>query len=503
MLAVCAQARAAPVTPISEEEIEEREELQPVEESPRDLHWGFAFAEAGVLVGILEAFYWSDKEANSFDFQYNADTRNLKARFWTFEAWSLDDNYFNTNAWRHTAQGGLNYLFARSNGFSSIQSYVFSLAMSAAWEFFGEYKEEVSINDLIVTPRSGAIVAESVWQLGVFFLRGEQNWFNRIAGNALTLGREGLDSWRGKTTFHSPRTNSLGFDTDLKHRFSVSLLGGARTEAGESRGIFRIGVDTELILIPGFDRPGRQRELRTAPSFTQIHVEGTQDDQELIDFRAFARAAVTAWHRKRIKRNRDGWNLIYGLSSAYEYGHHESKGYSTLRTRDRVAIAHLLGPTLDLTVQRAGFRARGVVDIYANFGLLRSHAMDAHLDEVPDEEVRSTITRDGYYHALGLTGRLRLEASYSGVAAGVDYQRDHFKSVQGIDRHQEDLVDDYPLYDERAEGGVWARYGFAIHPDLGLEIQLAAEFRDRSGRVKSTETESREYRYLGGVQFAF
>lgn len=505
-VALCSPAHADPQVNTPEEDDDPilPEVLHPVEQSPRDLHWGRMFAEAAVLFGIAETVYWVDKDANSFDFKYNLDWHNLRERFITFRAWSLDDNYFNTNGWRHSAQGGLNYLFARSNGFSSVQSYVVSLGLSAAWEFFGEFKEEVSFNDLVMTPRSGAVVGEAFWQMGVFFLRGDPNWFNRIAGNAFSGGRGVFDWIDGKRVFHSENTNSLGFDSDITHRFELSLVAGTQRASGQpSEGIGRVALETELIMIPNFDRPGRGRQLRTAPSFTQMHVEATRNEKEIVDFRALARAAVTMWHRKNIAEDGDGWNLLYGLSSAYEYGFHASATRNTKKTRDRVAIAHLLGPTLDLTLRHRGLRMRAIVDVYANFGLVRSLAMDDHRDLFPDDEVRSTIARDNYYHAIGLTGAARLQLAYGPAAAGIAYQRDHFKSVQGIDRHQEDLVEDFPLFDERGEGRVWARYGLCLSRDLVLELELSAELRDRSGHVKETERSEEERRYLAGVQLAF
>ena len=481
----------------------DREELHPVEESPRDLHWGRMLAEAGLLVVALEIPYWLDKEANSFDFQYVADWRNFKERFITLGAWSLDDNYFNTNGWRHTAQGGLNYLFARSNGFSSIQSYVVSLTASAAWEFFGEYREEVSINDLIMTPRSGAVVGETVWQLGTFFLRGDRNPVNQVLGNALTGGRGILDWFDGKPAYHARDTSRLGFDTSLLHRFEASFVGGVQRESSAHKGVFRFGLETEVISIPGFDRPGRTRELRTAPSFTQIRVEATHDDEQYIDFRAFARAAVTMWHRKNIDAHGDGWNLLYGLSSAYEYGFHATEERSDPHTRDRVALTHLLGPTVDLTMYDSDLRARVVFDVYADWGLVRSAAMDAHLALFPDEQVRSTISRDNYYHALGLTGRAHLEIAYRELGAGLEYQIDELRSVQGIDRHQADIIEDYTLYDAREEGRLWGRYHVGLGRDLRLEVELSAELRDRSGQVKSTARSEHERRYLAGIQLVF
>lgn len=506
LVAGCAHGQAAPAPPptiVVTPQRDVAEELAPIEESPRDLHWGRLAVEAAALFGIMEIHYWRKKEESRFDFEYVADWRNVKERFWTFEAWKLDDNFFNTNGWRHSAQGTLNYLFARSNGFSSIQSYVVSLALSATWELFGEFKEEVSLNDLIMTPRSGAVAGEALWQLGAFFLRGRPTLFNEIAGNTLTVGRGLFDRWDGKRTYHSPNTNSLGFDTDLYHRFAVWIVGGSQHESGSSKGIVRLGLDTEVILIPGFDRPGRGSRLRTAPSFTQIHVEATRDENEIADFRARARAAVTVWNKKNIAPNGDGWNLLYGLSSAYEYGSHASNARESARTRDRVAIAHLLGPTFDIVIRRSALTFRAIADVYANWGLLRNHAMDAHLAQFPDEEVRSTITRDNYYHALGLTGATSLRLAYGPLSTGLAYQRDHFKSVQGIDRHQADLVDDYPLYDQRGEGRVWLRYDFCVARDLSVELELAFERRDRSGQVKDTHTEADEQRYLAGAQLVF
>lgn len=484
----------------------EREELVPYDESPRDLRWKRLFAEAGLLFAIVETKYALDKDANKYDFEYGADWQNVRARFLTFEAWKLDDNFFNTNGWRHTGQGGLNYLFARSNGFSAVQSYVFSLAMSAAWEFFGEYKEEVSFNDLIVTPRSGAVTGEAVWQLGVFFLRGQDNLFNHIAGNVLTLGRGYWNQRDGKRSWHARSGSALGFDTAVPHRFVVSTAAGIREQTGApTQTIWRVALDTELLMIPGFARPGSDTQLRTTPSFSQIHAQFTRatNAKADVDFRAFARTAVTMWHRKSIADNGDGWNLLYGLSSAYEYGHHSSRDRDTKLTQDRIAVAHLLGPTVDLSVRNGRWSARAVFDAYADFGLLRNHALDTHREMFPDVEVRSTIVRDNYYHALGMTGMARLEASLDSFSAGATYQLNSFRSVQGLDRNQEDLVDDYSLFDQRREARLWARVGFSVGPDLRAELEVAAEQRHRSGRVKETEVADGEQRYFAGVQLAF
>ncbi|MBK9037313.1 MAG: DUF3943 domain-containing protein [Myxococcales bacterium] len=473
---------------------------------PRDRHWLRMLAADAVLFAAMEAYYWSDYDANKVDFAYAVDWRNVRARFVTLDAWRFDDNMFDVNAWRHPAQGATTYLLARSNGFSALEAYSVALVLSGAWELLGEFRETVSLNDLIMTPRAGAVIGESFSQLGVFFLRSDSNWFNLIAGNALSGGRGLLDSIDRKPRWRSRRLDSIGLDDTLWHRFRSYVAAGAQqaTGAADAQRILRVGLETEVIMIPDFERPGRATRLYKDSAFSRVQVEATWGEHVLTDFKARARAGVIAWHRKDISAaTGDGYNLIYGLASAYEYGFHASTGRAGPLTKDRLAIAHIIGPMVDVVVYRAGIRGRAAVDVLGNFGFVRNYAIDEHRRQVPDEVVRSTILRDNYHHAVGVTGRGGLAVGADGLEAGIEVQFDLFRSIQGADRYQEDIVDDYALLDSRSQGRFWVAYGAELRPDLVLEVELAIEARVRSGTVKATTQSDQEQRYLGGVRLGF
>lgn len=473
-----------------------------LQDGPRDRRWGRMLIEAAVLLGAMETHYWINKTENMFDFQYDADWHNVRERLITLQAWKLDDNYYETNAWRHPAQGGLSYLFARSNGFSALESYAVALTQSAAWELIGEFKEEVSVNDIILTPRAGSVLGEATWQLGLFFLRGERVWPYKIAGNLGTFGKGVWDYLDGRPRPRARTINPIGLPADVPHRFEASIAGARWSAGGEVRPLVRAAISTELVLIPDYDKPGREQRLYAAPAYSSIRVEAARDDLAITDFKLFVRTGITSWHRKDLKRS-SGYSILYSLGSAYEYSQHASPGRFTRRTRDQIAIGHIGGGTVDLTVRRPGVQVRAMADVYGDFALVRNHAIDAYREAHPDAYVRSTITRDNYHHALGLTARGQVVASRGGLRLGVAYQQDWFRSIQGLDRRQEDVMNDYALVDRRLEARAWMSYEFPLRPGLALGFEGAMEVRRRAGDVQGMTQSTSEQRQLVGVQLVF
>jgi Domain of unknown function (DUF3943) len=67
----------------------------------------------------------------------------------------------------------LYYLVARTNTLSIPASLLFAIAGSTLWELVGEFKEKVSINDMIVIPFAGMAIGEVFVQLGGFLTEGQ------------------------------------------------------------------------------------------------------------------------------------------------------------------------------------------------------------------------------------------------------------------------------------------------------------------------------------------
>src|SRR5690606_13913563 len=89
---------------------------------------------------------------------------------------------FPTNWITHPAAGIAYYTAARSNRLGVLPSFAMTFASSAIWEYVGEWKEEVALNDAIVTPVSGMSLAEPLLQIGALMHRSRQNAATRAFG---------------------------------------------------------------------------------------------------------------------------------------------------------------------------------------------------------------------------------------------------------------------------------------------------------------------------------
>ncbi|MDH4069855.1 MAG: DUF3943 domain-containing protein [Ignavibacteria bacterium] len=126
-------------------------------------HFGLAVAEVAILEFIPWALAryvrtWEHPEDNWA--RVDADTwwNNLS------KAWEYDGDNFLTNQFAHPYHGALFFNAARTNGYSFWESYPFSLAGSALWEFFGETFRP-AFNDWVATGTTGAFFGEGLYRV--------------------------------------------------------------------------------------------------------------------------------------------------------------------------------------------------------------------------------------------------------------------------------------------------------------------------------------------------
>lgn len=109
-------------------------------------------------------WYWTDRKRQVADW----DFPSIKQRF-TGDAWKYDSNPFPINwAW-HAYDGAQYHLFARGNDLSLLESMAYGIGTSVVWEFTVEFREQVSINDVILTSASGTAIGEYLHWLGRYF----------------------------------------------------------------------------------------------------------------------------------------------------------------------------------------------------------------------------------------------------------------------------------------------------------------------------------------------
>src|SRR3954465_5490381 len=102
----------------------------------------------------------------------------------TFKAWSFDASSFPTNFAAHPLAGTFYYTTARSNRSSPLESLGWASLASLTWEL-AEFPENVSLNDLVVTPVAGASIGESLVQMSRWLDRGPQSLSRRVLSGLL------------------------------------------------------------------------------------------------------------------------------------------------------------------------------------------------------------------------------------------------------------------------------------------------------------------------------
>jgi len=117
------------------------------------------------ILGIV--WYITNSEMNERDYRYKKiDKVWFTDRFITSKALRLDNNIEYVNVLFHPFAGTFYYLSARTSGYNPCVSLFSSFWESFFWEYIVEYKENPSINDLILTPFPALPIGEYVFGKG-------------------------------------------------------------------------------------------------------------------------------------------------------------------------------------------------------------------------------------------------------------------------------------------------------------------------------------------------
>lgn len=105
--------------------------------------------------------------------------KNLKRAFTTMPENDEDDWGFNYVG--HPIAGSLYYNSIRSQNATIFQSFLFSFAQSAIWEYVIEgMAEQPSLQDLIITPIFGTLLGEASHMATISMRRNGFNWIEKI-----------------------------------------------------------------------------------------------------------------------------------------------------------------------------------------------------------------------------------------------------------------------------------------------------------------------------------
>lgn len=422
----------------------------PPETQPR--HLRIALFESAIALVIPSVYYWSTREAAEIDYDLQWDWDSWKAKL-SFDAVRFDTNSWTLNAVRHPLMSVIQYEIGRTNGLGMFGSMLLATAHGVVWEFLVEYREYPSLNDLVVNAVTGLQIAEPLWQLGQLWRGGDLSPGDRVK-TALVSPFDAMHDLVGRRHRRWFRPRAWR---------SIDLFaGGLRRQLGDDRTHDEavLAGDVDLVndaryLAPGPQRgpirPGTWSRIRGA-----IRIGDVGGGTELLAVQLRSRTTLAGRHG----HDERGYGLAAALGTGFTY-----RRDRLADTFDHVAIAHLVGPQLQLSRRTPGLAVRWDAAGYGDFAMIDAHVFGGAPPFTPPPPYVSLLQAPGYYTALGVTGstRVRLDTGAWSLEGELDAHKAW--QIDGLDRVQQD---------ELPTGALYTAYGVS---DLRLYWRAQLGFR--------------------------
>ena len=450
-----------------------------------------AAGEALLLTGLGTAYYWLDPLSNATDWDDPTLGEKLSG-----EAVTFDNNLQSTNFILHPIAGATVYGFSRLSGLGVYASFGYGVASSLVWEYLLEWREMVSVNDLVFTSFGGVALGEFLFHMGEYASSAPWNtrFSNQLA--AYTLG--GPHKLHAGTQARYPTTDlppdSLGFSSAYWHRFALGYgFGAMQNDDRRSANVHAINLGAELVAMPGFLRPGDFEIGFDEGNFTEGGIRLLLDEDGLAEADGRVAAVLVGYFSNQFGPSEGSAKMI-GVSTELRY-------YDSWRLgrRDGFAFIHLPGPTVGLWARtdKIGVQARssGSVDFAAIYPV----AFEPWAARFGTAGLKSVLAKENYVYAFCGSTRNQVSASIGPFGLGGNADFALCRSIQGLDRTQALVSRDVPSTDLVLELGA-----FVSAPKLGpFELRLEADELRRRGSMGRVEAERVDRRISGALDYVF
>lgn len=470
-----------------------------VYESPQTpSYWRMLALQLAVLGGGL-TLYYKDRDLNSQDWEYSYNWPALKAKL-TGEAYSLDNNYFDTNVMAHSAAGALYYAGARSIRLTILESLLVAFSTSAVWEFLAEFREEVSINDLIVTPLSGLAIAETSIQLGTFFDRSCSTRANQVLGTVLMPFKTVNDQIDGAQPWRATYCDANGLTKRGEHRFEFGGGGALTFELQGPRsapqGSARVRIQAEVINLRNYGRAGHAWTTFADGNVTLLDAELTGASTGVSDLRLLARPILAGAHHRNLRRSSDqkltGTEFILGGGFGIEYSRHR---YGQQAPKNDpvfvLEVPSLFGRWRWLRQNdqvEAGLIAAGTFSEVGVFAMEEYSALNSR------DELATVASLHGYNHALGFALSPHVTWRKESLQLGIEARADRFFALPSFAGGTSG--NSVKTTEMRQRARLWLR----VKTPLGFSWQAEAAALNRRGTVGSVRARRAELQLGTSVQ---
>ncbi len=377
-----------------------------------------AAAWAALEIAIPAWYYWRTQDDQEVDW-----TRPSWRDKLTLRAVRFDTNPFHVNAIRHPLAGIGDYQIARSNGFGMLASTVFAYLAGAVWEFAIEYNEDPSLNDLIMNGAGGLAIGEPFYQIGQLWRGGELSSGDRLRTAAFSPFAAAQDLWRTHRGLRRPAWSDFAFTAGaVSHRL----------DGGATRDELAIGVDVDVVRHAGFVTPGAHDGPIPRGAWSRVALGARLGDpgggQQLVATSVRTRTSIAGTYQQDDAGN----GRLLALGTAFTYRRDRLAAES-----DHVAIAHLLGPQLQLSRRDGDRELRWDLAGYVDFGLIDAHVFGPVSPLPAPPPYLSTLQAEGYYDGAGASIESRLRADQGPWHAELELSGHRLWSLDFADRVQQ------------------------------------------------------------------
>ncbi len=470
-------------------------------------HFGRAAIEFSTFILGSGVNYWIEYSSFIEDWQYRLNFKDQSKRFFGLSAVRLDSNDFRLN-WSHSLAGASYYQFARSNDLPWLASWGFSMFGAAFWEYCVEWREIISINDLIFTGIGGYPSGESWFQLADF-LDNSDSPVVRAFGFINPFVK--VNRWFDRNRISRPKKEYGG------HEIGLEIGGRSAKKDGKSDFNEFFGLRTEIINPPEYSAPGSSVTRIKDTYSSTIIANFAMSDGHAQETNLYFGVRNIGRLTKDLDELGRGYTLYIGLGSALSYAKKrpvEKYDFSQVtygdlddlhlevprNFKDKYSAVHVIGPAVDYTLKRKGFQLRAQAEAFIDFALVNSFALNEYSADHDISGMKSTVLYFGYYYGLGGTaaGRAEVRTGDLRVSGEARYQR--WDSIEGRDRFQSSLTNDCDMDDSRTV--LTAAASWRI-PDSPLEIFGRFEYIRRWGRITDLSVTGHEDRSFVGLRFIF
>jgi Domain of unknown function (DUF3943) len=440
--------------------------------------------ETAALMALPTLAYWTHPAAQTHDWDLKFDWSSWERKL-DLKAVRFDGNRFETNVLMHPIAGTAYYQAARDNGFGVFQSYLSSFLASFFWEYMVEFRELPSLNDIIVTPAAGVAVGEPSYRLSRALASGSPSVASRIGSwilspiagvNDLLMGRRpALESGPGE------------------HRLWAEI--GAASASVERRGRreeLNLAAGGAVVAHPGYRQPGHASEGVAPGAWSALSARLRLDRASGLSGVDLHAGTLFVGRYLKDYDPGGGAGLLLGLGSSFDF---DTRALGP--TWDRIGSVGLLGPVIELTVDRPRFGLFLSLSGAYSFAMIQSLAYVLHGEMLSGAVIRTSLRGVGCYYGHGLTSRAQLALRLMKLEVALAGDVGLFRSIQGRDRFQERLDADFTLEDRRTS---WSAQ-VAVPLWRGVRLAGRLEKDGRRSQLLNQTSTAAETRVL--LLFAF